>query len=463
MFFNKEYENRILQKTTTPPSTPRKGIQSPGGDRFIPCRRENSWEARFVDFSDTNCYDAVSTKSVCETGERRRNAVAYKSLLKNEILGCEIDSLQSEENNKNLFEYLAPMKVSSSPYSLSPVSAKSQKLLGSPLKPTRKISLVPYKILDAPGLADDFYLNLVDWSAENVLAVGLGESVYLWSASSSEVTKLCDLSFEENPITSVAWNEKGNLVAVGTNTGYVQVWDVAVCKQVNKLVGHSARVGALSWNGDLLTSGSRDKDIFLRDVRTPISVPERRLVGHRQEVCGLKWSPDNRYLASGGNDNRLHVWDLHSLSPIQTYSQHVAAVKAIAWSPHHHGLLASGGGTADRHIRFWNTLTGQPLQAIDTGSQVCNLIWSKHTQEFVSTHGYSQNEIVVWKYPSLEQVAKLSGHSLRVLHLAIAPNGESIVTGAGATEGTLKFWNIFSKGNSQKESKSVLKLFSGIR
>lgn len=61
---------------------------------------------------------------------------------------------------------------------------------------------------------------------------------------------------------------------------------------------------------------------------------------------------------------------------------------AIAWSPHHHGLLASGGGTADRCIRFWNTLTGQPMQCVDTGSQVCNLAWSKHASELVSGGGY---------------------------------------------------------------------------
>lgn len=60
---------------------------------------------------------------------------------------------------------------------------------------------------------------------------------------------------------------------------------------------------------------------------------------------------------------------------------------AIAWSPHHHGLLASGGGTADRCIRFWNTLTGQPMQCVDTGSQVCNLAWSKHASELVSGDG----------------------------------------------------------------------------
>lgn len=77
------------------------------------------------------------------------------------------------------------------------------------------------------------------------------------------------------------------------------------------------------------------------------------------------------------------MWNHSSVLPVQQYTEHLAAVKAIAWSPHQHGLLASGGGTADRCIRFWNTLTGQPLQCTDTGSQVCNLAWSKHTNELV--------------------------------------------------------------------------------
>lgn len=42
-------------------------------------------------------------------------------------------------------------------------------------------------MLDAPELQDDFYLNLVDWSSLNVLSVGLGTCVYLWSACTSQV------------------------------------------------------------------------------------------------------------------------------------------------------------------------------------------------------------------------------------------------------------------------------------
>lgn len=94
-------------------------------------------------------------------------------------------------------------------------------------------------------------------------------------------------------------------------------------------------------------------------------------------------------------------------------------------------------------------------------SQVCNLAWSKHASELVSTHGYSQNQILVWKYPSLAQVAKLTGHSYRVLYLAVSPDGESVVTGAG--DETLRFWNVFSKARSQREARSALSLFASIR
>jgi hypothetical protein len=87
------------------------------------------------------------------------------------------------------------------------------------------------------------------------------------------------------------------------------------------------------------------------------------------QVCGLKWSHDDRELASGGNDNQLLVWNQRSQQPVLRLTQHTAAVKAIAWSPHQQGLLASGGGTADRCIRFWNTANGNALNSIDTGSQ----------------------------------------------------------------------------------------------
>jgi len=349
------------------------------------------------------------------------------------------------QGSSNLFKFKKPrvqafQELLDKP-TLSPVGSASVRLLASPRKAKRKIAKVPFKVLDAPALADDFYLNLVDWSSQNVLAVGLGNCVYLWSACTSKVTKLCDLGAEEGSITSVSWTHRGGHVSVGTNNGDVQIWDVTKCKKTRSMEGHTARVGTMAWNAHLLATGSRDRFIYLRDVRA--SEPYvHKLQGHKQEVCGLRWSFDDMQLASGGNDNKLLIWDsAGSTSPIMKFNDHTAAVKAIAWSPHQHGLLASGGGTADRCIRFRNTLTGTPLNCIDTGSQVCNLMWSKNVNEIVSTHGYSLNQIIVWRYPSMTKVSTLTGHTYRVLYLAMSPDGQTIVTGAG--DETLRFWNVF--------------------
>lgn len=106
----------------------------------------------------------------------------------------------------------------------------------------------------------------------------------------------------------------------------------------------------------------------------------------RQEVCGLKFSGlQPNLLASGGNDNKLFVWDVRkSLSSapdtsqqtqataLHRFHEHTAAVKAIAWSPHAVGILGSGGGTQDKKLRFWNTGTGAKISELDTGSQVRN-------------------------------------------------------------------------------------------
>lgn len=81
-------------------------------------------------------------------------------------------------------------------------------------------------------------------------------------------------------------------------------------------------------------------------------------------------------------------------------------------------------------------------------------MFSKNVNELVSTHGFSDNAIVVWKYPSMRKLTTLTGHLLRVLYLAMSPDGESIVTGAG--DETLRFWKIFPKAAKVKKLGSMI-------
>nr|GMD72392.1 cell division cycle 20.2, cofactor of APC complex-like [Ipomoea batatas] len=188
-------------------------------------------------------------------------------------------------------------------------------------------------------------------------------------------------------------------------------------------------------------------------VRAPIVETYR---GHHQEVCGLKWSASGQQLASGGNDNLLHIWDRSTASSnsstkwLHRFEDHTAAVKALAWCPFQGNLLASGGGGGDRCIKFWNAHTGACVNSVDTGSQVCSLLWSKNERELLSSHGFTQNQLTLWKYPSLVKMAELTGHTSRVLFMAQSPDGCTVASAAG--DETLRFWNVFGTPEVAKQA-----------
>lgn len=279
-----------------------------------------------------------------------------------------------------------------------------------------------------------------------MLVIALGPSCYLWNNDDGSITKLFELhGLGRRNVCSVGWSPDAVHLGVGFATGEVEVWDAVKLKRVRSYPGIGGRVAALSWQGsDTLATGNRSGEIALHDQRLR-EAHAQTVRGHEEEVCGLKWSsslPSGSKLASGGNDNRLNIWDLRrGVLPLFCLTQHRAAVKALSWCPWQRSLLASGGGTNDRMIRFWNTHTGECVQAVDTHSQVCDLEFSLHDREIISAHGFSRNRMVIWKYPSLVKVAELSGHTSRVLHIAQSPDG--IIASAGADE-TLRFWRIRS-------------------
>lgn len=61
----------------------------------------------------------------------------------------------------------------------------------------------------------------------------------------------------------------------------------------------------------MLSTASKDRSILNRDMRMKEEYVSR-IEAHKEEVCGIKWSFDDRLLASGGNDNRLKVWDIRA-------------------------------------------------------------------------------------------------------------------------------------------------------
>eukprot|EP00629_Pelagomonadales_sp_RCC1024_P017626 CAMPEP_0119274642 /NCGR_PEP_ID=MMETSP1329-20130426/12531_1 /TAXON_ID=114041 /ORGANISM="Genus nov. species nov., Strain RCC1024" /LENGTH=323 /DNA_ID=CAMNT_0007274981 /DNA_START=197 /DNA_END=1164 /DNA_ORIENTATION=+ len=302
----KNHDDRppALTPTKSPPraATPtRSPARTPSSDRFIPNRTS-------MDFDEAN--HALSAREAPPSdggGNARPVEVEFRRAMRSALLprssggrrrssegardspvasSGKIFRFSAEGNAGGSFDrFRSALEVIADPSRDDGSSTRTAAL-------ARPVPTKPSRILDAPDIVDDYYLNLLSWSSTNVLAVALANNVYLWNAATNEVSELLQLE-QGDCVTSVAWAPGGSHLCVGTDSAAVQLWDTTRMALVRSMRGHTARVGSLAWNpvSRCVNSGSRDALVIQHDARAARH-RTATLVGHQQEVCGLSWSAD---------------------------------------------------------------------------------------------------------------------------------------------------------------------------
>ncbi|CAD26295.1 similarity to CDC20 (WD-repeat protein) [Encephalitozoon cuniculi GB-M1] len=304
-----------------------------------------------------------------------------------------------------------------------------------------KIIIQPYRQLKTKSLPDDFYSSLIDWSGENVFFTADG-GLFVHNFFSSKTLQICSLN--SFGVTSVKCNPTTGSIALGTSVGVMLSLDIGSLKMA-RYPFHKSRIGVIESESTNVITGSRDRKIKITDLRSEKAVAT--ILHHRQEVCGLSISKDLRFLASGGNDNRLYIYDYRNLShPLKQCSNHKAAVKAMSWSPLSPNLLISGGGTADKTVKLWdvNMINSSRsssclVRSVDYGSQICNLKWLK-SNKILSTHGYSKDDIRLSQMSSFKIERYFLGHKNRVIHFSCSDDEKYFVS--GSSDSNINFWEL---------------------
>lgn len=152
-------------KSTTPTSN--KVLKTPVADRFIPVRSASNFELAHYRLNQKD--DPSDSPSQKELQKAMCESLHGTNIDSQKILSYREKPPTAPEGFQN------PMRVIYT-HTKTPASAKSN---------TRYIPQAPDRILDAPDIVDDYYLNLMDWGSNNILAAALGSHVYLWNAGNS--------------------------------------------------------------------------------------------------------------------------------------------------------------------------------------------------------------------------------------------------------------------------------------
>lgn len=149
-------ENRRRSRSSN--ASPRRNVV---GDRFIPMRSAMNFDLAHIMLKNKS--NSPSMKDF----QRIVASCRGEDISNQKILSYKKKAPTAPDG------YLNPMRVL---YAQNTTPASSSK------SGTRYIPSAPDRILDAPDILDDYYLNLVDWNSNNILAAALGSSVYLWNA-----------------------------------------------------------------------------------------------------------------------------------------------------------------------------------------------------------------------------------------------------------------------------------------
>ncbi|MDB9425601.1 serine/threonine protein kinase [Microcystis aeruginosa CS-564/01] len=202
------------------------------------------------------------------------------------------------------------------------------------------------------------------------------------------------------------------------------------------LTGHSNWVYSVGYSPDgrYLASGGSDNTIKIWEVATGKQL--RTLTGHSDFFRSVVYSPDGRYLASGSFDKTIKIWEVATGREVRTLTGHSGWVNSVVYSPDGRYLAS---GSWDKTIKIWEVATGKELRTLTRHSGwVYSVVYSLDGHYLAS--GSQDNTIKIWEVATGKQLRTLTGHSDWVWSVVYSPDGRYLAS--GSRDNTIKIWEV---------------------
>ncbi|QRV88655.1 U4/U6 small nuclear ribonucleoprotein Prp4 [Ceratobasidium sp. AG-Ba] len=232
---------------------------------------------------------------------------------------------------------------------------------------------------------------------------------------------------DERPISQVRFSPDGKLLATGSWSGNVKLWNVPACDLATSLRAHGDRIGGVAWHPQAtlaqsadsvnLVTGGADCEVSLWSLNSDKAV--HTFKGHSDRVCRVAFHPSGQYVASASYDGSWRLWDA---STGQNSGKHVVedqdrqllfqeghSKEVYAVQFQDDGALVASGGL-DAIGRVWDLRTGRTAMVLDGhGQAIYGMDFSPNGYQIAT--GSGDNTVRIWDMRSLRALYTIGAHT----------------------------------------------------
>jgi WD40 repeat protein len=235
---------------------------------------------------------------------------------------------------------------------------------------------------------------------------------------------------------AIAFARDGDLIASGTVSGAVQIWDARKLSNISTVKEQHGQVMSIAFSpdGSQIVSGSQDGTVRIGSVA---SVEEHlaRIPGHDGRVHQVVFSSDGLRLVSGSQDRTVRIWDGLSCEGLAVLTGHEGGVWTVAYSPDSARVIS---GSGDNTVRVWDALDYQEIAILNGHQGGVNFVTFAPDGTLIASCS-SDFTVRLWSLSSLREVTVLHGHTDSVWSIAFSPAGTRVAS--ISQDSTVRVWD----------------------
>lgn len=212
-------------------------------------------------------------------------------------------------------------------------------------------------------------INNVAWEPkrpDQIVTCSADKTIRIWDTRSSKAQATIET---DGQVFCIDWSRDGNVVATGSRfqqDDYISTWDIRKRKLIKNFKFpfevHSLCFGTTgaATNAENLLYACTGAGVVLV-FRGASLAPVCQIQTHVSRTYCIDVHPSNRYIATGGADAMVNVWDLEFQVSIATVPRLASPTNTISFS-HDGSVLASG--STDGKVDLADTFSGDHLKTL---------------------------------------------------------------------------------------------------